>query len=168
MAWRVGLWLLRRQVGILQPRELLLRLMHVGLVNELVDGGASAGCLWYSLSVIELIMHVTGVIQQEHVEIFLQILVGLCLTKVVDLMIEVTCGLHLDLSVTKCAPSAVEPLQERVAKEGSRVLREIHLRLLSLIQDRRCLTIGLVLGRSRRPVEVEIKRIWLILVDRIE
>ena len=59
MAWRVGLWLLRRQVGILQPRELLLRLMHVGLVNELVDGGASAGCLWYSLSVIELIMHVT-------------------------------------------------------------------------------------------------------------
>ena len=87
---------------------------------------------------------------------------GLRLTEVVHLLVEVTGLLELDLGVAEGPPSAIESLKERVTEEGCRVLCEVHVRLLGLIQNGRCIAvvvvIGLVrvLGRGRRPIEVEI------------
>lgn len=117
-------------------------------------------------------MHVTWVVQEKHIEVFLQILMGLCLTEIAICsgLAEVTSWLHLDLSIAKCSSSTIESLKERIAKEWGRVLREVHLGLLSLIQDAvrftTILTICLILWWCRWPVEVQC--ILMVLINGIE
>ena len=67
------------------------------------------------LGVIELGMQELGVIQEKHVEVLLQVLMGLCLAKIALLLREVAwLG---TLSITEPSSASVESLQERVAEE---------------------------------------------------
>lgn len=124
----VGLLLLLWQITILKSSKLMLRLVHVCLLDELIEGGTPiGGCLWHIWRIAQVVMHVVRVFKKKHVEILFQILVSLSLAEVIDLLVEVTRLLYLCLGLTKSSPPAIESLKERVAEEGCRILREVHV-----------------------------------------